>query len=154
MTLPALLSYVERDWLDYAGFIFNALATSVGVVGFFIAIKAYKIAKEQGRKTFELELLRELNDSLEREISDDGSHSEIPEPTIGQISRLAMLPTAEFTLWHAVHKFHDQGESKAAVLNHPLVSEAAEAVGMGDPYSVVVGAMFMELQIGMDKRVE
>ncbi|MEU4815291.1 hypothetical protein AB0G03_06550 [Micromonospora aurantiaca] len=53
---------MERDWFDWASLIFNTLATSAGLVGLFIAIRAYKVAKNQQLTTYDLEQLRRLHD--------------------------------------------------------------------------------------------
>lgn len=53
---------MHRDWFDWASLIFNTLATSAGLVGLFIAIGAYKIARDQQRNAYDLEILRELHE--------------------------------------------------------------------------------------------
>ncbi|WP_433114257.1 hypothetical protein [Micromonospora sp. CA-246542] len=50
----------EPQWMVYAGFAFDALASSAGVIAIFIAVRAYKVAKRQGRVDLQLGALREL----------------------------------------------------------------------------------------------
>ncbi|MBG6099802.1 hypothetical protein ACLQ3D_20980 [Micromonospora vinacea] len=98
---------MERDWLDYAGFVFNTLATTVGVVGFFIAVNAYRLAKQQGRKTFELEVLRELTLELDRMMEDAEEfprRSPLPRLSPGALGRIHLLPEVEVQAWRFLHE--------------------------------------------------
>ncbi|MBE1485596.1 hypothetical protein [Plantactinospora soyae] len=45
---------------DLFGLILDATATSAGVFAMFLALRAYEIAKRQGRQNLELEILRDL----------------------------------------------------------------------------------------------
>ncbi|MFG3579226.1 hypothetical protein [Micromonospora chersina] len=57
---------MHRDWFDWASLIFNTLATSAGVVGLFIAIRAYKLTQAQNRLTHELALLNQLQAIIDK----------------------------------------------------------------------------------------
>lgn len=103
-------------WLDYAGFMFNVLATAAGLFGLFLAIKAYKVgvqaygvsaesyrvSKEQGRKTFEVEALRELMVLIQ----DPRVHRAIVSEPRGAFFRhgitvrIKMLPEKDLPSWH------------------------------------------------------
>ncbi|WP_433537588.1 hypothetical protein ACQPZK_07535 [Micromonospora sp. CA-249363] len=55
---------MERDWFDWASLIFNMTATSAGLIGLFVAVRAYKVAKAQHRTSFDLRILEELEEIL------------------------------------------------------------------------------------------
>lgn len=74
---------MDRDWLDYATFGFTVVSGTGGLVGLFLAVKAYgvahdsyKVARGQARKSFEIEVLRELDRLLPL---DDNSVHEDPQ---------------------------------------------------------------------------
>ncbi|MGC5330984.1 hypothetical protein [Micromonospora sp. DT62] len=111
----------DPTWLDYAGLVFNVLATAAGLFGLFLAIKAYRIgvkayevsaesyrvAKDQGRRTLELQILRELLAlTLDEEAIDD--LLEEPNVAFGRLGvrvQLALLPASELMIWRELSRF-------------------------------------------------
>ncbi|MFJ8833818.1 hypothetical protein [Micromonospora aurantiaca] len=104
----------DPTWLDYAGFLFNSVATVAGLAGFFLAIRAYRVgvdayrvAKEQGRRSFETQLLREL---LALTLDDEAREDLLLEPNMafgrwGVRAHLAMLPKSELPIWRELGRF-------------------------------------------------
>lgn len=107
--------------MDLAGLIFDALSGLAGVVALYISVRAYRVAqdsytvaREQGRKTFELEVLRELIATLRRPDS----------PFSGQDvnSLLAMLPYGELPKWTELNLRHILYRAEHKV-DHPVAPE-------------------------------
>lgn len=95
---------MERDWFDWASLVFNTLATTGGLVGLFVAIRAYKVAKGQGRRTSEVEILRELL-LLDEKPGFRESFRESPAEAFhahGIHERLAALPLDELPTWKSL----------------------------------------------------
>ena len=91
------------DWLNLG---INGVAALGGLLGLFLAIRAYKIAKAAGRVTFELEALRELgrfvNENIMRR---DQNMAQDPFTAIqlliyGNVRYLvALFPPGELPVW-------------------------------------------------------
>jgi len=91
------------DWIDFG---INGVAALGGLLGLFLAIRAYKIAKATGRVTFELEALRELGRFVNGTIlRRDQNMAQDPFTTIrlliyGNVRYLvALFPPGELPLW-------------------------------------------------------
>ncbi|WP_433114272.1 hypothetical protein [Micromonospora sp. CA-246542] len=94
---------MERDWFDWASLVFNTLATSAGVVGLFVAVRAYRLARRQGRATFEVQMLHELMLMTRDETISDhiGDSPVMAYRKHGIQARLEVLPKSELpTWWH------------------------------------------------------
>jgi len=91
-----------RDWFDYTGFVFNALASLGTILALLYAVRAdrksdraIKLSIEQGRRAFELEILRELFGIAERLRNLDRANG--PEIYRAVSVRVLLLPSDEFT---------------------------------------------------------
>ncbi|WP_433114259.1 hypothetical protein [Micromonospora sp. CA-246542] len=174
LTRSAVLDPVERDWLDYAGFVFNILATAAGLFGLFLAIKAYKVgirayevsadsysvAQDQGRRTLELDFLKELGLSLDRAIG-DGSFAETFKPVIEGLSRLIIFAEPELPTWNFLaFGTHSRSEIEEYVINHTVLgsdlehSRAQPSYSVDDLVAVLAGLMHNEIFDAMSKRIE
>ncbi|MER5605196.1 hypothetical protein AB0F93_14075 [Micromonospora tulbaghiae] len=164
---------MERDWLDYTGYVFNATATAAGLFGLFLAIKAYRVgvkayevsaesyrvAKDQGRKAFELEILRELRSQLD-EVVDSGPwgehHPALPNTKAGVYSALLALPKEELPLWRMVTKNREPDDEL-----HDIRQDAGVKRYLGskdedfeDLQLSICNAMYDEIHEAMRKRIE
>ncbi|WP_146766214.1 hypothetical protein ACQPYV_30900 [Micromonospora saelicesensis] len=111
-----------RDWFDWVSLAFNSLATTGGIVGLFVAIRAYKVAKSQGRKSFEVEILRELIAlTQDNEFRLSLKESPMMAYAVGVVTaRLAMLPDSDLLFWRRL------GKSWLMPPVHWLLDEAVE----------------------------
>lgn len=120
------MSFVERDWFDWASLIFNTLATSAGLVGLFIAVRAYRIAKRQNRYAFESILLKELLDIAEnREFMDRLMKHGLETISEFQIkSRLDLLPPDYLPTWRTLYehvmRYHGVARPEVAEIIWPM----------------------------------
>lgn len=149
---------MERDWFDWASLIFNTLATSAGLVGLFIAVRAYKVAKEQGRKTFELEILRELatlvDDAVDKH-TDPSSDGSLPKINAREYSRLLLLPEGEFPVWFALARHRVGQETDEFISNHPAIVAEMKRVKINPERKLAYAAlsvMYREVHGAMKKR--
>ncbi|MGC5330983.1 hypothetical protein [Micromonospora sp. DT62] len=91
----------EPVWMTYAGFVFDALA-SVGAVvaialsvqAYKVAVKSYQVARDQHRKTFDLETLRKLASVLDKKPSPFVDHE--------AISLMWLLPDDTLPIWEVM----------------------------------------------------
>jgi len=144
---------VERDWFDYTALIFNVLASVAAVVALYLALRAYRIAKEQGRKTFELEALREivrLFHDVEQEKEFAGAVS-MANRTVGPY--IVMLPEGELPVWEALITADDENELWREVselwTRYPLTSKAEKSlkgrhISQAQYKSEIVGVCLLE----------
>ncbi|MEU2611814.1 hypothetical protein ABZ570_09560 [Micromonospora sp. NPDC007271] len=158
---------MTRDWFDYAGFVFNILATSAGVVGLFLAVKAYKVAKAAGKTAFELEILREMAYVLE----DRGKRAEMMDRMrehpgdalheAGLFARMVLIaPRTDLTLWWVVAKSNLLSHVFESLHTHPALEAFRQKDKLEDLYdemtfvkSLVIG-MRTELLDAMEKRTK
>ncbi|MBE1485593.1 hypothetical protein [Plantactinospora soyae] len=97
---------MDNVWVELAGFVFDAVSGLGAIAALVIAVMAYKVAKRQGKQTFEIEVLRELALMIEKDpkIGMRIVESEPGVPPIAESAgvRLALLPKHELPLWRAV----------------------------------------------------
>ncbi|MFJ8833817.1 hypothetical protein [Micromonospora aurantiaca] len=165
---------MERDWLDYTGYVFNVLATSAGLFGLFLAIKAYRVgvqayevsaesyrvAKEQGRKTFELSLLTELNSELSRVTNNKEWQGPGSLPKFNSMiySVLLTFPRGELPLWDLIARSGQSDKYLNEVRDNPRVkvylSKAREGKKTFSLTASVVFSLFDEVHEAMRNRIE
>ncbi|WP_157745740.1 hypothetical protein [Micromonospora purpureochromogenes] len=150
---------MERDWFDWASLVFNTLATSAGLAGLFIAVRAYKVAKEQGRKTFELELLRDMLTDIDSMFDPDrlSAPGRIPKPKPGSYARMLLLPDGEeeLGLWVDVYEFHTGRKPEEEVMRHHLVAKRIDELDNPPDQAtkgVVIAALHDQVQEAIQKR--
>ncbi|MGC5330985.1 hypothetical protein [Micromonospora sp. DT62] len=147
---------MERDWFDWASLIFNTLATTGGLVGLFVAVRAYKVAKSQGRKTFELEILRELSGLLDRsgELHSEPDRQDwLPTITAQQFARMQLLHEEEFPFTRALARYQAQGVADKEIADMPEVREMLDSLRPRATLSMTAHAvMYHEILKAMKKR--
>ncbi|MFG3579227.1 hypothetical protein [Micromonospora chersina] len=160
-------------WLEYAGFVFNVLATAAGLVGLFLAIKAYKVgvqayevsaesykvAKEEGRKNFELEILRELRSHLDAAVDSEHWAAEnpgLPRTKTGVFSALLALPPGDLPLWRMASGPRKPNDGLTDIRAMAGVRRYFDKNGedLEDFRLSVVNAMYDEINEAMRKRIE
>ncbi|MER5605197.1 hypothetical protein AB0F93_14070 [Micromonospora tulbaghiae] len=130
---------MHRDWFDWLSLIFNTLATTGGLIGLFVAVRAYKVAKQQGQADFEVEVLRELmvlvqDRRVASDIYDDPRAAFFRN---GLNVRLKMLPGAKLPTWR-----------KLAISDHfPKDDFEDELIPAEDLHIELGGNIFRELEI-------
>jgi hypothetical protein len=148
---------LQRDLFDWLGFGFNVLASIAGIVGLFVAIQAYKAAhranrialearqdaerlakeqaleserliKEQGRKAFDLEVLRELGQTLDR-LYLDAWLMDSMDFRVGITTKLLLLSTmVEIPTWMDVAQSGWADRSQVASVREQMHKELLEAI--------------------------
>ncbi|MET8354011.1 hypothetical protein [Micromonospora sp. NPDC005206] len=100
---------MERDWFDYLSLTFSTLATAGGLVGLFVAAAAYKVARQQGRHTFELGILRELSSEIERAVAAGEFRNEehTYSPSANVFTRVMIFRKDELPVWYFLAE-HDR----------------------------------------------
>ncbi|MET8354010.1 hypothetical protein [Micromonospora sp. NPDC005206] len=164
---------MKRDWFDWASLVFNTLATSAGLVGLFLAVKAYRVgikayevsaesyrvAKEQGRKTFELEILRELTSLLDEALDMVAGEKTVRLPPIkaAAASRVWLLPSEEMEVWLRFLMVIAGEEQQDYLLSHPRVQEKLRSTDLEDNRGVrgiLFTVLYLELHEAMRRRWE
>ncbi|MEU4477310.1 hypothetical protein AB0F68_04450 [Micromonospora sp. NPDC023966] len=148
---------MHRDWIDYAGFIFNALATTAGLFGLFLAIRAYQVAKAAGSTAFELEILRELSNLLDGIVNRDerGEAGLLPQIDGSVLSKVWLLPEDDLPVWNLLTKL-EYDRVKEIRKNPAVVKSLATDPENDDDdfFASVVTVMYDELHQAMRRRTE
>lgn len=150
-----------HDWFDFLGI---GLSTLVGLIGLFLAYRAYRVganayrvAKEQGRRTFELEIMRELTTGLDSAlIAEKQDERNNLLPGIGHVtfSRLPLLPKDELPLWRMVDMYRDEGDGLTDIRAHEGVQELSRDDSSEEFSLAVINALYDEIHEAMRKRTE
>ncbi|MET7881290.1 hypothetical protein ABZS52_30690 [Micromonospora profundi] len=125
----------EPDWMVYAGFVFDALASLAGVVAIFIAVRAYRVAKEQARTDFELEVLRGLLELTFDEGFREAMQSAVSETIsrFGVRTKLRIFPLAELKAWRKLEVHFSKMPSGAELFKGHRVGDATKVVYEEEP---------------------
>ncbi|WP_144082670.1 MULTISPECIES: hypothetical protein [unclassified Micromonospora] len=124
-----------------------------------MTIRAYKIAKGQGRKALELEMLKDLLgelDALYKSTEHMSAPGPIPRPGVESRARILALDPSELDLWVQVYEYHPGDRTDDSPLEHHLVKKTLVKLDQPTHRTIkgyVLSAMHEQVVIAMKKRV-